>query len=98
MAVNKSLFSGKLGLFGLGVAAGFTIIKLWPKISATLEPFIKLGIAKGLDVADKGKEIFWEKSEKFADVISEIKEEEEAKTKDKTKEKPINTQAKASTK
>ena len=108
MPVNKTLtpltpltlFSGRLGLIGLGlgVAAGVTLIKLWPKISPALEPYIKTGIAKGLDVVDKGKELFWERSERFADVIAEIKEEQEAKTKAKAKEEPVKTQAKANSK
>lgn len=82
---------GKLGIIGaftLGFAIGASSQKWWPVLKEKLGPLGKDLVEKGLEVADKAKDLFWEKSEKFADVISEIKEEQEVKHKGKKKTAP----------
>lgn len=64
--------------FALGYAAGFASAKYWPVIKEKLGPLGKELLAKGIDAFDNAKDMFWEKSEKFADVIAEIKEGQEA--------------------
>lgn len=79
---------GKLGIVGaftLGFGLGATASKWWPVIREKAGPLGKDLLAKGMDAADKAKDLFWEKSEKFADVISEIKEEQEQQGKEKSK-------------
>lgn len=79
---------GIIGAFTLGFAIGASSQKWWPVLKEKLGPFGKDLVGKGLEVADKAKDVFWEKSEKFADVISEIKEEQEVKHKGKKKAVP----------
>lgn len=69
---------GVIGAFTLGFGMGAAAVKYWPEIEKRLGPLGKDALAKGLDAVDKAKDLFWEKSEKFADVIAEIKEEQEA--------------------
>lgn len=81
---------GKLGIVGaftLGFGLGAAASKWWPVIREKAGPLGKELLAKGMDVADKAKDVFWEKSEKFADVIAEIKEDQEDEVKDKAKGK-----------
>jgi hypothetical protein len=76
---------GIVGAFTLGFGLGMTSSKWWPVIKEKAGPLGKELLAKGMDAADKAKDLFWEKSEKFADVIAEIKEDQEDETKDKKK-------------
>jgi len=76
---------GIIGAFTLGFAVGASSQKWWPVIREKLGPLGKDLVGKGLGAVDKAKDVFWEKSEKFADVISEIKEEQEVKHKGKKK-------------
>ncbi|MBI4403773.1 MAG: hypothetical protein HY537_06415 [Deltaproteobacteria bacterium] len=75
--------TGIVGAFALGFGLGMTAAKWWPVIREKAGPLGKELVAKGLDVWDKTKDTFWEKSEKFADVIAEIKDEQEKTAKDK---------------
>lgn len=70
-----------ISAFGLGYAAGFASAKYWPAIKEKMGPLGKELLAKGLNALDNAKDMFWEKSEKFADVIAEIKEGQEAANK-----------------
>ena len=76
--------TGKVGIVGafmLGFGIGVSAQKWWPVLSEKMGPLTKDLLGKGLDAADKAKDLFWEKSEKFADVISELKEEAETRAK-----------------
>lgn len=72
---------GILGAFTIGFGFGAATSKWWPKVEEKLAPVGKALLAKGLIAVDKAKDAFWQKSEKFADVIAEIKEEQESETK-----------------
>lgn len=84
--MSKGKF-GIIGVFGLGFGLGAASVKYWPEIEKRLGPLGKEAMKKGLDMVDKAKDAFWEKSEKFADVIAEIKEDQEAES--RTGEKPV---------
>lgn len=72
---------GILGAFTLGFGAGAAVAKWWPVIEEKLAPVGRQLLAKGLDAAEQAKATFWRKSEKVADLIADIKEEQEAKLK-----------------
>ena len=75
---------GKLGIvgaFALGFGIGATSSKWLPVLKEKAGPLGKDLMAKGMQAFDGAKDLFWEKSEKFADVIAEIKEDQEAETK-----------------
>lgn len=86
--MSKGKF-GIIGAFTLGFGAGMTASKWWPVVREKLGPTGKDLMAKGLDAVDKAKDLFWEKSEKFADVIAEIKEEQETEKKTKKPKAPV---------
>ncbi|MFZ5479263.1 MAG: hypothetical protein ACOZNI_21035 [Myxococcota bacterium] len=67
--------------FALGVAAGVLIHKNWPKIKEVGAPLLKGAVRQGSNIAQKTRDMYWEKSEKFSDLIAEIREEEEARAK-----------------
>ncbi|MFZ5477578.1 MAG: hypothetical protein ACOZNI_12450 [Myxococcota bacterium] len=67
--------------FALGVAAGVLVHKNWPKIKEIGTPLLKGAVRQGSNIAQKTREMYWEKSEKFTDLIAEIREEEEARAK-----------------
>ena len=83
---------GIIGAFTLGFAIGASSQKWWPVLKEKLGPIGKDLLGKGLDAVDKAKDAFWEKSEKFADVIAEIKEEQEGRHKGKKRSssEPVN--------
>lgn len=80
--MSKGKFIGAF-LFGFGVGAA--TYKWWPVIREKLEPAGKSLLRASLDTFDKTKDTFWEKSEKIADVIAEIKNDEEVGVKTKSK-------------
>ncbi len=86
--MSKGKF-GIIGAFGLGFGLGAASAKYWPEIEKRLGPVGKDILKKGLETVDKAKDLFWEKSEKFADVIAELKEEQEMETKGERPVKPV---------
>jgi hypothetical protein len=70
-----------LAPFAAGVAAGVLLHKYWPQIREAGGPQLEKAMREGSRLFDKGREQFWEKSEKFADLVAEIREEEEARAK-----------------
>lgn len=70
-----------LAPFALGVAAGVLLHKYWPQIRDLGGPAAKKAVREGTNLFEKGRQAFWEQSEKFSDLIAEIREEEEARTK-----------------
>lgn len=78
--MSKGKF-GIIGAFTLGFGLGAASYKWWPVVQEKMGPAGKDLLKKGLGVWDQAKDLFWDKSEKFADVISEIKEEQEHTTK-----------------
>ncbi len=68
---------GIVGAFTLGFGIGAAASKWWPKIEEALLPTGKKLLAQGLIGVEKAKDAFWKKSEKVADVIAEIKGEQQ---------------------
>ena len=67
--------------FTLGVAVGAVVTKNWPKIREVTRPLLGGALKSGSGLLAKGREAFQAQSEKFSDLIAEIREEEEAKAK-----------------
>lgn len=67
--------------FTLGVAVGVVVTKRWPKIREVARPLLRGVFKGGSGLLEKGREAYHEQSEKFSDLIAEIREEEEAKAK-----------------
>lgn len=67
--------------FTLGVAVGVVVTKNWPKIREVTRPLLRGAMKGGSGLLEKGREAYHEQSEKFSDLIAEIREEEEAKAK-----------------
>ena len=65
-----------LAPFALGVAAGVLLHKYWPQIQEAGGPTLKGVVRGGTSALEKGRAAFWEQSEKFSDLIAEIREEE----------------------
>jgi hypothetical protein len=59
--------------FAAGVAVGVVLHKYWPQIREAAGP----GLARGSRLFDRVRTRFWEQGEKFADLVAEIREEEE---------------------
>jgi hypothetical protein len=74
--------------FAAGVAVGVLAHKYWPQIREAVGPAAKKGLRGGSGLVDRARTAFWEKSEKFSDLIAEIREEEEAKAKGPTPPPP----------
>lgn len=67
--------------FAVGVAAGALVARNWEKIRETSRPLLRGAVRGGTNLLEKGREAYHEKSEKFSDLVAEIREEEEAKAK-----------------
>jgi hypothetical protein len=70
-----------LAPFAVGLAAGAALHKYWPEIKEKGGPTFKKVVKDGSELFEKGRERFWEESEKFSDLVAEIREEEESKGK-----------------
>jgi len=68
-----------LAPFAAGVAVGVVLHKYWPQIRELGGPGLEKAVKRGSDLVERGREQLWEKSEKFADLIAEIREEEQQK-------------------
>jgi hypothetical protein len=66
--------------FAAGVAVGVLVHKYWPQIRELAGPSVKKGLRGGSGFVDRARTAFWEQSEKFSDLIAEIREEESART------------------
>lgn len=64
--------------FAVGVAVGIAIHKYWPQIREFGGPGLARGLKGGSGLFDRARTAFWEKSEQFADLVAEIREEESA--------------------
>lgn len=62
--------------FLLGVGVGVAVHKNWPKIQLLAGPIAHKALLAGTEMVEKGRESFWTQSEKFADLIAEIREED----------------------
>lgn len=67
--------------FTLGVAAGVLLTKNWPKILEVTRPLLRGAMKGSSGLIEKGREAYHQQSEKFSDLIAEIREEEDAKAK-----------------
>lgn len=67
--------------FTLGVAVGVVVTKNWPKIREVTRPLLRGAMKGSSGLLEKGREAYHAQSEKFSDLIAEIREEEEAKAK-----------------
>lgn len=67
--------------FALGVTVGVVVTKNWDRIRDTARPLLRGGLKTGSNLLTKGRELYHEKSEKFADLVAEIREEEDARAK-----------------
>ena len=65
--------------FAAGVAVGVLLHKYWPQIRDAGGPRLEKGMRTGSGLVDRARTAFWEQSEKFSDLIAEIREEEGAK-------------------
>ena len=63
--------------FAVGVAVGVAAHKYWPQIQEVLAPNAKKGLARGSEFIDRARTQLWEQKEKFADLVAEIREEDE---------------------
>lgn len=64
--------------FVAGVAVGVALHKYWPQIQEAAGPRFGRGLSRASGLVDRLRARFWEQSEKFSDLIAEIREEEEA--------------------
>lgn len=64
--------------FAAGVAVGATLHKYWPEITKASRPLLRSSLRGGSELLDKGREVVWGQTERLADIISEIREEDEA--------------------
>ena len=67
--------------FTLGIAVGVLVTRNWPKIREVTRPLLRGVMKAGSELVEKSRETYHEQSEKFSDLIAEIREEEEAKAK-----------------
>lgn len=65
--------------FAAGVAVGVALHKYWPQIKEAGGPRLEKGLKTGSGMLDRARASFWEQSEKFSDLIAEIREEDAAK-------------------
>jgi len=63
--------------FAAGIAVGVVLHKYWPQIQEAIGPGARKGLARGSGILDRARTRFWEQSEKFSDLIAEIREEDE---------------------
>lgn len=64
--------------FVAGVAVGVAVHKYWPQIQEAAGPRFGRNLSRASGLVDRIRTRFWEQSEKFSDLIAEIREEEEA--------------------
>ena len=68
-------------VFGIGFALGMKSDRWLPPLTKEFntraQPLGKAALKIAVEATDKARDVFWEKSEKFSDVIAEIKEEQE---------------------
>lgn len=64
--------------FAAGIAVGALAHKYWPQIRELAGPSVKKGLRGGSGLVEKARTTLWEQSEKFSDLIAEIREEEAA--------------------
>jgi hypothetical protein len=64
--------------FAAGVAVGVVIHKYWPQIREAAGPIVRRGLRGGSGAMDRARTAFWEQSEKFSDLVAEIREEDAA--------------------
>ena len=67
--------------FALGIAVGVVLTRNWPKIREVTRPLLRGAMKSGTGLVEKGREAYHEQTEKFSDLIAEIREEEESKAK-----------------
>ncbi len=67
--------------FTIGVGVGVAVNRNWPAIEKIARPLLRGALKSGTNLFEKGREVYHAKSEKFSDLIAEIREEEEAKAK-----------------
>lgn len=73
-----STFSRYFLPFAAGVAVGVLVHKYWPQIREIAGPSVKKGLKGGSGLVDRARSALWEQSEKFSDLIAEIRDEEAA--------------------
>jgi hypothetical protein len=66
-----------LAPFAVGVAVGVLLHKYWPQIREAGGPTAKKVVRETTTLFERARGRFWEQSEKFSDIIAEIREEEE---------------------
>jgi hypothetical protein len=74
--------------FTLGVVAGAVVARNWERIRDVSRPLLRGAVRGGTNLLEKGREAYHEQSEKFSDLVAEIREEEEAKAKAKAGNPP----------
>ena len=67
--------------FAAGVAVGVVLHKYWPEIREKAGPGARRVSADGRKILERGRAVFWEQREKFADLVAEIRDEEEGAAK-----------------
>lgn len=67
--------------FAAGVAVGILVHKYWPHIKKATGPSLEEGLSQGKRLLGRARETLQEQSEKFSDLVAEIREEEEAAAK-----------------
>lgn len=67
--------------FTVGIGVGVLATRNWPAIEKVARPLLRGALRSGTNLFEKGREVYHAKGEKFADLIAEIREEEEAKAK-----------------
>jgi hypothetical protein len=76
MAIGRYLLP-----FAAGFAAGALVQKNWPKIVEVGGPMARRALAGGSTLFERGRRALGEQSEKFSDLVAEIREEEALKAK-----------------
>lgn len=67
--------------FALGVTVGVVVGRNWDRIRDAARPLLRGAVRSGTNLVEKGREAIHDRSEKFSDLIAEIREEEDAKAK-----------------
>ena len=62
--------------FAAGVAVGVALHKYWPQLREAGGPRLREGLRAGSGLAERARAAFWEQSEKLAELVAEIREEE----------------------
>jgi hypothetical protein len=64
--------------FAAGVAVGAALHKYWPELEEAGGPRLRRGLKLGSRLVERARTALWEQGEKLADLVAEIREEEEA--------------------